>query len=143
METLSIIITGLSAGIFFSWSITVIPGTKFISDSCYLETMKSINIRIKNPLFLVIFMGPIFLLAYQARSFDPLSVTALLIYLIGPLGITFTKNIPLNDKLDAKDLNSLSLTDKKSFRQDYESKWNFWNYIRTVMSVISFILIAL
>ena len=48
-----------------------------------------------------------------------------------------------SDKLAAKDLNSLSLTDKKSFRQDYESKWNFWNYIRTVMSVISFILIAL
>ena len=143
METLSIIITGLSAGIFFSWSITVIPGTKLISDSSYLETMKSINIRIKNPLFLVIFIGPIFLLAYQARSFDPLPVAALLIYLIGPLGITFTKNIPLNDKLDTKDLNSLSLTDKKSFRQDYESKWNFWNSIRTVMSIISFILVAL
>ena len=143
METLSIIITGLSAGIFFSWSITVIPGTKLISDSCYLETMKLINIRIKNPLFLVIFMGPIFLLAYQARSFDPLPVAALLIYLIGPLGITFTKNIPLNDKLDTKDLNSLSLADKKSFRQNYESKWNFWNYIRTVMSIISFILVAL
>ena len=54
-----------------------------------------------------------------------------------------TRNVPLNDTLEAKDIAKMSVDEEKEFREDYENKWNFWHYIRTAISVLSFVLIAL
>ena len=143
MELITLILTGLSAGIFFAWSVTVIPGTKVVSDKTYLETMQNVNMKIINPVFFVIFFGPAPLLIYSALDLAPLKVAAAVSYFIGPLGITMTKNVPLNDTLEAKDLTKMSVAEEKDFREKYENKWNFWHYTRTAISVLSFVLIAL
>ena len=143
MELITIILTGLSAGFFFAWSVTVIPGTKAISDKSYLETMKSVNKKIMNPVFFILFFGPAPLLIYNAIEMNPLALGAAVAYIIGPLGITMTRNVPLNNSLEANDLSSMSLEEEKEFRTNYETKWNFWHYIRTAISVISFVLVAI
>lgn len=139
--TLTQILTGLSAGFFFAWSVTVIPGTKEISDKSYLETMKSINKKIMNPVFFILFFGPVPLLIYNAINLDPMNIAATITYLLGPIGITMTKNVPLNDKLDAQELSQLSSEGKKAFRQMYEPVWNKWHFVRTIFSIVSLILI--
>lgn len=53
----AIALTGLSAGLFYAWSVSVIPGTRKIPDPVYLETMQSINRAILNPAFFLIFFG--------------------------------------------------------------------------------------
>lgn len=53
----TVILTGLSAGFFYAWSVSVIPGTQHISDTSYLQAMQSINRAILNPLFFVVFFG--------------------------------------------------------------------------------------
>lgn len=141
--TLTQILTGLSAGFFLAWSVTVIPGTKVISDRSYLEAMKSINKKIKNPIFFILFFGPAPLLIYNATNLETLAITAAVTYLTGPIGITMTKNVPLNNKLDAQDLDQLSCEEESYFRQIYEPTWNRWHYIRTFISVISFVLVLI
>lgn len=105
--------------------------------------MKSINKKILNPIFFILFFGPVPLLIYKATSLEYLSTVAALTYLIGPIGVTVTKNVPFNNKLDAQDLANFTQKEERSFRKMYEPIWNKWHYIRTFISVISFVLVLI
>ena len=54
---IAILLTGLSARLFYAWEVSVIPGTKRIPNRAYLETMQSINRAILHPAFYIIFFG--------------------------------------------------------------------------------------
>ena len=49
--------SGLTAGLFFGWAVSVIPGTTKVSDRNYVATMQSINVAIINPIFMLSFLG--------------------------------------------------------------------------------------
>lgn len=144
----AILITGLSAGLFYAWEVSVIPGTKQISDRSYLETMQSINRAILNPAFLVVFMGSLFLLIgssyLQYRTSVNLSfwlmLGATLAYAAGTFGVTVSGNVPMNEALNVIDLADLS-TDRLGYvRRSFEGRWNNLHSIRTVFAVLSFVL---
>jgi uncharacterized membrane protein len=143
----AILLTGLSAGLFYAWEFSVIPGTKRITDLSYLETMQSINRAILNPGFFVIFFGSLlFLIAstylqYQEAGVNSLFLIVLLaalIYLIGTFGVTAFGNVRLNESLDAINLSSLDSEQLETIRKGYEAKWNHLHTIRTTCSVLSF-----
>jgi uncharacterized membrane protein len=142
----AIILTGLSAGLFYSWSVSVIPGTRKIIDITYLESMQSINRAILNPAFYLIFMGSPLVLAlstfqhFKSGTIFWILLAATLLYVIGTFGVTIFGNVPLNDALDALDLASLSDIQRSEFRNSYETKWNRLHWIRTVFSVLAFII---
>ncbi len=148
---LAILLTGLSAGLFFAWEVSVIPGTKQVSDRTYLDTMQSINRAIFNPGFYTIFFGSLLLLSISSYSQYRevvngsfwLILTATLIYLIGTIGVTVFGNVPMNEALDAVNLSDLNSTEARHTRMDYEAKWNQWHTIRTVCAVLAFILCIL
>jgi uncharacterized membrane protein len=143
---LTIFLTGLSSGLFYSWAISVIPGTKRVTDLVYLEAMQSINKAIINPWFLVIFLGPIILITlaavthykYGHEEVFGLILVAGLFYIIGTFGVTVFGNIPMNEALETVQINELSTEGLKDTRQAYEGRWNKLHYIRTISSVISF-----
>lgn len=149
---LTIILTGLSAGLFYAWEVSVIPGTRKVSDTSYLETMQMINRAIINPRFFTIFFGSLLMLAIstflQYKSGINLNFwmvfIALITYLVGTFGVTVFGNVPLNDALDIINLNELSSDQLEATRNAYEAKWNLWHKVRTICSVVSFaaILIA-
>ena len=143
MKLITLIITGLSAGFFFAWTATVIPGTKELTDNGYLETMQSINKKIINPVFFIIFFGPSILLTHQAINFNLSSITAAACYIFGAIGVTIVKNVPMNNKIENSDLNKLSDYEKTELRRWYEPAWNMWHYIRTLFSLIAFILVTI
>jgi uncharacterized membrane protein len=142
------LLTGLSAGLFYAWQVSVIPGTKQVSDTAYLETMQLINRKIINPFFILIFLGSfitqltsLYLFADQDTAFwilfaSTLSYTA-------TLGITGAGNVPLNNDLDKVELPGLNADQKIKLRIDYESPWNLLHLIRTVFSLLSFVLLLL
>jgi len=142
---LAITLTGLSAGLFYAWAVSVIPGTRRVVDLTYLETMQSINRAILNPAFFLIFFGSLLLLIvstvqqYQQGSTFWLLLAAALTYLIGTFGVTAFGNVPLNDALDVLELGELSQEIIASTRKNYEAKWNRLHMIRTVFSVLSFL----
>lgn len=143
---LAIVLTGLSSGLFYAWEFSVIPGTKLISDSSYLETMQSINKAILNPGFFAIFFGSLLFLAINTYLQYKAGLTfsfwmvlfAFISYLIGTVGVTVFGNVLLNEALDAIHLSDLSSEKLKSARASYEDKWNMWHKIRTLCAVISF-----
>ena len=146
----SVIFTGLSAGLFFAWSLSVIPGTLKISDSSYLEVMQSINRAILNPAFFLIFFGSMVLLGvgsiYQFHFSKPafwLMLASSATYLIGTLAVTGLGNVPLNDQLEALSLSELSTAKLQEFRTYYESRWNRLHQIRTLSAIAAFVLAAM
>ena len=142
----AVVLTGLSAGFFYAWAVSVIPGTRKVTDLLYLGTMQSINRAILNPAFFLIFFGSLLLLIvstiqqYQAGMTFWILFTAAVTYLIGTFGVTAFGNVPLNNALDVIDLSNLSIDQLNKFRLDYELKWNRLHMIRTVFAVLSFLL---
>ncbi len=143
----TIMITGLSAGFFYAWAVSVIPGTKKVTDLVYLETMQSINKEILNPMFFLIFFGSLLLLAisavqqYGSGMVFWMILASMVTYLIGTFGVTAFGNVPLNNQLEALSLSELSNVEIIKWREHYEPVWNKLHTIRTVFSVISFYLI--
>ena len=146
----AVVLTGLSAGFFYAWSVSVIPGTQKVINTTYLETMQSINRAILNPAFFLIFFGSILFLSigsvYQFNT-DKTTFWFILIasvfYLIGTAGVTALGNVPLNNQLDALNLNEISSSKLSEFRSFYENKWNRLHLIRTIFAVGSFLLSVL
>ncbi|WP_411028803.1 DUF1772 domain-containing protein [Spongiimicrobium sp. 3-5] len=143
----AVLLTGLSAGLFYAWSVSVIPGTQKIPDATYLETMQSINKAILNPAFYIIFFGSLACLSissiYEFHSNKLvfwLILAASMVYLLGTFGVTALGNVPLNNQLELLNLAELSKEKLAVFRAFYESKWNRLHLIRTIFAVMSFIL---
>jgi len=148
---LAILLTGLSAGFFYAWEVSVIPGTKQISDRSYLEAMQSINRAILNPAFFIVLFGSLLLLAISSYMQYRVSVNptfwfmlgATLTYLAGTLGVTMLGNVPLNEALDGVNLLDLSADGLNDTRKSYEGNWNRLHSIRTAFSMLSFVLCLL
>jgi uncharacterized membrane protein len=144
------LIVGLAGGFFYTWQVSVIPGTLKITDASYLETMKSINKEILNPFFFVIFFGALVISILDAgiHIYSGWGLPALFIILatiayVLTFGITAFGNVPLNNALEALQLNDLSVEELKNFRNYYEVTWNKYHLYRTWTSVMAFIFLIL
>lgn len=146
---ITVLLNAFSVGFFFAWSVSVILGTKKVGHLTYLETMQNINREILNPVFFIVFFGglialviTIYLQLNNKTSFV-LVLASTIIYLIGTFGITAFGNVPLNNELEALNITELNLIKLKDFRTYYESAWNHFHGIRTISSMVSFILLLI
>lgn len=145
----AIFLTGLMAGIFFTWSNAVKPGIGKLGDIEYLRALQSMNRVILNNAFRIIFLGaiiavalvPVFYFNLYPKNIFWLFVFTLVIYWIGVFGVTVSGNIPLNEILDKTNLESITLEEIKTLRKSIELKWNNYNLIRCISSGITFILL--
>ncbi|WP_241315039.1 DUF1772 domain-containing protein [Chryseobacterium arthrosphaerae] len=139
------VLTALIGGLFYAYSCSVVLGLGKLSDAEYLKAMQHINREILNPVFFLSFMGTAILLPVSAFLFrgQPAFIFLLLAsaaYLVGVFGVTVAGNVPMNDMLDRFDIAGATSDAIKQMRDNFESRWNFLNNIRTVFSVISIIL---
>ncbi|MEK6154064.1 DUF1772 domain-containing protein [Flavobacteriaceae bacterium 3-367] len=144
------LLTGLSAGLCFTWTNAITPGIGRLDDVDYLQAFQHMNRTILNPQFFVVFFGPLLLIlaaAYTYRGYPGhilwLLLAAAACYALGLVLVTLFGNVPLNEVLDGTDLMEISLEDAHSLRARFESKWNRLHLIRTVSSTISFVLLLL
>ena len=145
----AIFLTGLMAGIFFTWSNAVKLGIGKLGDIEYLRALQSMNRVILNNAFRIIFLGaiiavalvPVFYFNLYPKNIFWLFVFTLVIYWIGVFGVTVSGNIPLNEILDKTNLESITLEEIKTLRKSIELKWNNYNLIRCISSGITFILL--
>ncbi len=143
----AVLFTGLSAGLFYAWSVSVIPGTQQVADQTYLQTMQSINRKILNPAFFLVFFGSMVLLcAASIYEFHAnkggfwFFLAASITYLIGTVGVTGLGNVPLNEQLDVLKLGETQSEALAAFRSFYEENWNRLHLIRTIFAVVAFVL---
>lgn len=143
----SILLTGLVAGLFFSFQCSIINGLGALGNKEYLLSFQSINRVIQNPVFLLSFMGPVIVLPitcylnYRIGGSDlfPYILSSALIYLIAVFGITIACNVPLNELLDGFNIQSASDSQLQDMRLKFEASWNKWHLVRTIASIIAFL----
>jgi uncharacterized membrane protein len=138
--------TGLVAGVFYAYSVSVDPGLAAQSDSSYVATMQEINERIQNPLFFASFFGAVlFLLAALVVHLPRLRsgrflliLLACVLYIGGGFLLTAFINVPMNDQLATVDSEAPARALSQA-REAYEGPWDFWNGVRTIFSTLSFV----
>ncbi len=147
---IAILLSGLLAGIFFTWTNAITPGIGKLDDLAYLQVFQHMNRAILNPLFFIIFMGALlfsvastYYYKLDSKLIFRMLIIATVIYFIGVFIVTIIGNLPLNDLIDKSVLESLSKTEIIELREKYEIKWNKLHLIRTITSTSAFfILIA-
>lgn len=153
METIKLIVlvvsattAGLTAGLFFAWSCSVMPGLGRVSHAVFIAAMQSMNRAIQNPLFFSCFFGTALLLPvssylyYGIATVFELLTGAMIIYWAGVIGITILGNVPLNNRLEDFQLALASEDDMLKIREEFESRWNRLNHVRTIASATVLVL---
>ena len=145
-----VLLTGLSAGLCFTWTNAVTPGIGRLDDLGYLQSFQQMNRTILNPVFFIVFFGPFFLNLISIYLFKSnsshllwLLILAGVLYFFGVLVVTVFGNVPLNEMLDKTDLGIASIDELRQLREKFEVKWNRLHSIRTFTSIISFILLII
>jgi uncharacterized membrane protein len=147
---LSTLTVGLMAGLFYAWSVSVMPGLKKLPDREFIMAMQSMNKAIQNPLFFIAFFGAAICLPVSCLLLfkKPLGIDywllagATCIYLAGIMGVTILGNVPLNNMLEGFDINAPGES-ISAMRSAFENKWNTLNTVRTVSAILSFSLLVL
>ena len=149
------LLCSLVAGFVFAFAVVGMPGIRNLGDGAFLRAFQVIDRVIQNnqPVFLLVWVGSaIALLASAALGFRQLDGTgrllmtgAVLVYLLGVQLPTVTINVPLNNRVQALDVDGMDEAAQQAARRDFESRWNYWNSVRTVLaclvSVLLFILL--
>ncbi|MGI5347584.1 DUF1772 domain-containing protein [Streptomyces sp. CA-250714] len=141
----AVLLTGLSAGLYYGFAAAVMPGLRRSGDRTFVEGMQRINTAILNGWFLLLFAGSLLLIVAAgalhlwgggSKGAVPWIVAAAVLY-VAVLVITMAFNVPLNDALDAGGLPD-SAERLAELRERFEGAWNRWNLLRTVCNTAAF-----
>jgi uncharacterized membrane protein len=140
---LATITTGLVAGLFYAYSVSVMLALQRVDDRTFIEVMQRINAAIQNGWFALTFLGAVLFTGLSAILLWGrgdrvlwLVIAGLALYLLA-LVVTFGINIPLNNRLDAAGRPD-RIADPASVRAAFEAGWARWNIIRTLLATGSF-----
>ncbi|WP_030762777.1 MULTISPECIES: DUF1772 domain-containing protein [unclassified Streptomyces] len=145
------ITTGLISGLFYAFTVAVMPGLARGSDKTLVETMQNINKAILNGWFILAYLGAPLLTAVTLvlHATDPdtrdavLPLAVALAAYVAAMAITARINIPLNDALEqAGSPEHTDTTTAHTTRTTYETPWNKANTWRTVLTTVSLVLLA-
>jgi uncharacterized membrane protein len=133
---------GLMAGLFFTFSNSVMAGLRRMPEAHGMAAMQAINVTIINPLFLTVFMGSglaCLVLGGEAlfRLGNPGAMFVLagaVLYVVGGVGVTMLANVPLNDALAAMDPQG---EQSAAFWRKYLVEWTRLNHVRTLACTAS------
>ena len=133
----AVLLVGVSAGVFFTYQNSVLPGLRALDDRAFAKAMNSMNRAILNPAFMLFFVGSMVALAAAAivgfvtGAILPawLFAAAAVVYQVGVIFVTGGVNVPLNNAL-AND------NDRRAF----EPRWVRWNSVRTLSAIVAFAL---
>ena len=115
----------------------------------FLDLLTILNkmqiIQNNNPLFILIWGGSVLMVLIAVvlgfgqldRGEIVLLSLAALIYLFGVQVPTGAVNVPLNNELQAVDVDAVDEATLKDARTNFESRWNQWNAIRTVFATLA------
>jgi uncharacterized membrane protein len=151
---LATFLCSLVAGFLFAFAIVVMPGLRSLNDREFIRSFQVMDGIIQNnqPLFVLVWVGSVVALVTSAVfGFAQLDgvrrlfiIFAVLAYILGVQLPTITINVPLNNKLQALDVDAMNETTQKTARKNFEPRWNRWNSSRTaIASLVSALLIIL
>lgn len=142
-------LSGLLSGIYLAFSIAVVPGFRDMPAQQHIVAMQRINVRIKNLLFLITFVGPslaLLVAVYQYRNDSAFALLALAaaLHIVGNIGVTLMGNVPLNDQLDAVNVAQLADAEADHIRNEYQgagARWMLLHHVRTAAITLATIIV--
>lgn len=145
--TLATFAAALSAGLFYAYHWTAMPGLNAADPMTAINALKSINVVITNPIFLFSFLGTLVFGAIAAllylRAFGTapalLVWAGVVVYALGVFAVTIVFNVPLNNELAAA--TPTPATAAAIWRAFYDP-WMTWNLVRTIASIVTFLLFS-
>ena len=151
---LATFLCSLVAGFVVAFAIVVMPGIRSLNDREFIRAFQAIDRVIQNrqPIFMLVWVGSVLALVISAvlgiGQLDGtgrlLLIFATLAYLFGVQLPTFAINVPLNNKLQAIDVDTIDESTQNTARRDFEPRWIRWNSIRTaIASLVSVLLMIL
>jgi len=132
-------------GLYYSYACSVMPGLRSTDDATFVSAMSRINTAIQNPVFALSFFGAFLsLAAASAYSWangygSAVPATVAFACYAGTLAITFTVNIPLNNRLG----HAAASGDAAAARRSFEGKWTQWNMHRTWLALAALVALSI
>ncbi|MCB0161222.1 MAG: DUF1772 domain-containing protein [Caldilineaceae bacterium] len=140
-------LASLVAGLLFVFAIVVMPGIKRLPDREFIRAFQAMDGIIQNnqPLFVLVWVGSVVAVIASAllglsRLEGPAQVLILLAafaYVVGVQVPTVAVNVPLNNRLQAVNVDALDPATQQRARLDFEPRWNRWNAVRTVVASLA------
>ena len=153
---IAVLTCSLVTGFIFTYAVVVMPGFSQLDDKEFLRAFQVTDGVIQNnqPLFMLTWVGSIIsvlsvivisLLSLGLSEAWKLIVVGL-IYLLGVQGVTISIHLPLNNRIQAIDINNMNNQSLNEERTKFEMRWNYFNKIRTFIAFftsLSFLLILI
>lgn len=141
----------LVAGFLFAFAVVAMPGLESLSDREFIRAFQVMDrvIQDRQPLFMVVWVGSVVaLLLATAMGFQQqdgltraLLIAAATLYLFGVQLPTARINVPLNNEIQTVDVETIGPAEQKQARERFEAPWNRSNRIRTVIAVVTMLLL--
>ena len=142
----STLLCSLVTGFVLTYAIVVMPGLSKLDDKEFIKAFQVTDGIIQNnqPIFILIWIGSIIsVLSTIIISIFTLGILegwkiifVSLVYLLGVQVITIIIHLPLNKRIQNIDINSTNLQSLNEERKNFETKWNYFNNIRTVIAFL-------
>lgn len=141
----SLLSIALIAGLFFTWSNSIMPGLKQLPTKNFLLAMQMLNRAILNPSFLITFLIPVALLPLNCylQFKEAVGVKfyflllACMFYVFGVFLVTMIVNVPINESLDKLDILRANDKDLLYQRIKFENRWIPFNTTRAICAFLS------
>ncbi|MBX2823377.1 MAG: DUF1772 domain-containing protein [Gammaproteobacteria bacterium] len=143
------VITGLMAGLYIGWAISVLPGLWLLQDRPLLSAFQLLNRAILNLPFKLLFVAaallpPVVFIMQWIDSGALPNVSFLLAAILAVFGHALTTvagNIPINQKLDKLDITQADSATITAMRQLLQYRWRYLHWIRTAATTLAFVLL--
>ncbi len=140
---ISVIACGVVSGVFLTFSDFVMRSLDGARTAAGVEVMQVINREVFRSVFMVLLLGMSalspFLIGYayfrMAGSASALIMAGGAIYLAGVFVVTLVFNVPMNNRLDAREYSGTEAA--IYWTNTYMPRWTFWNYVRAIASAAS------
>jgi uncharacterized membrane protein len=123
-------------GLFYTFSMSVMPGLNALEPAQAEEAMRSVNRKILNPWLYIPFLGaPVAALVAGLLADAPAALwlfAAAGVNFAGSFLVTVAVNVPMNNALDAGEMPW----------KEYSRRWTAWNTLRAVASLVGLVLVG-
>lgn len=143
LTLLTMMLVGLMAGTFFTWTNAVMPGLDRLKSAASIAAFRGMNASILNRVFLVVFAFPTLtaLVAAVLWLIDGETGAAVAMFLataayLGNQAGTGIVNVPMNNKLDKVDIPADPEAATKLWT-DFSVRWVRWNSLRAFACLVS------
>jgi uncharacterized membrane protein len=143
LSAFAVISISLTSGLFLTFSDFLMRSFNRAAPAAGIEAMQVLNREIWKSITMVLLWGNVALstgLAFYAwlNQMEQVSVFMMLgaaLYIFGVLVLSFTANVPMNNRLDRMDFRSAEA--QIYWQQVYVPRWVFWNWLRAIATTLS------